>query len=49
MRLINLLKILIMMLIKDNSEFKNILIKVVENGINNTNNKIFIVILLMCK
>ncbi len=31
-------KELIMMLIKDNSEFKNILMKVVENGINNTNN-----------
>ena len=31
-------KELIMMLIKDNSEFKNILMKVVENGINNTTN-----------
>ena len=31
-------KELIMMLIKDNSEFKNILMKVVENGINTNNN-----------
>ena len=29
---------LIMMLIKENSEFKNMMMKVLENGINNTNN-----------